>query len=87
MLVPLPTATDDHQRWNALAFADKNAAVLVEQRELTGERLAREILSLAGDAPRRDRMRSALAGCARPEAARLIVDRALALAGLAQGAA
>ena len=87
VLVPLPTATDDHQRWNALAFAGTGAAVLVEQRELTGERLAREILSLAGDAPRRDRMRSALAGCARPEAARLIVDRALALAGLAQGAA
>lgn len=87
VLIPLPTATDDHQRWNALAFVNKGAAVLVEQRELTGERLAAEILALAGDAPRRARMRTALAGCARPDAARLIVDRSLALAGVTKGAA
>ncbi|MGE0394614.1 MAG: undecaprenyldiphospho-muramoylpentapeptide beta-N-acetylglucosaminyltransferase [Vicinamibacterales bacterium] len=83
LLVPLPTATDDHQRWNAMAFVTKDAAVLVEQRDLTGERLAREILALAADPARRARMRTALAGCARPDAARLIVDRGLALAGVA----
>jgi UDP-N-acetylglucosamine--N-acetylmuramyl-(pentapeptide) pyrophosphoryl-undecaprenol N-acetylglucosamine transferase len=87
LLVPLPTATDDHQRWNATAFATKDAALLVDQRELTGERLAREILALAADPGRRARMRTALAACARPDAARLIVDRGLALAGAASGAA
>lgn len=79
VLVPLPTATDDHQRWNAMALVRQDAAVLVEQRELTGERLAQEILALLGDAPKRTRMRGALAACARPDAARLIVDRGLAL--------
>ena len=38
-------------------------------------------LALAGDAPRRERMRERLAACARPDAARIIVDRGLALAG------
>jgi len=87
LLIPLPTATDDHQRWNAAAFAGKQAAVLIEQRDLTGASLAREILALAGDAPRLGRMRAALAGCARPDAARLIVDRGLALVGVTKGAA
>lgn len=87
LLIPLPTATDDHQRWNAMAFVKKDAALLIEQRELTGERLAQDLLALAADPARRTRMRSALAGCARPDAARLIVDRGLALAGAAKGAA
>ena len=87
VLVPLPTATDDHQRWNAMAFVNQQAAVLVEQRDLTGERLAGEILALAGDATRRERMRERLAACARPDAARVIVDRGLALAGVAGEAA
>ena len=49
ILVPLPTATDDHQRKNAEALVKQGAARMVEQRELTGERLAAEILSLASD--------------------------------------
>ena len=81
ILVPLPTATDDHQRWNAMALVSQRAAVLVEQRDLTGERLAGEILAMAVDAPRREQMRARLAACARPDAARIIVDRGLALAG------
>ena len=46
ILIPLPAATDDHQRKNAEALVDGGAARMVEQRELTGERLAREILAL-----------------------------------------
>jgi UDP-N-acetylglucosamine--N-acetylmuramyl-(pentapeptide) pyrophosphoryl-undecaprenol N-acetylglucosamine transferase len=87
LLIPLPTATDDHQRWNAMAFVKQGAAVLIEQRELTGERLAQDLLALAADPDRRARIRTALAGCARPDAARLIVDRGIALVGAARGAA
>ena len=53
ILVPLPTATDDHQRQNARLLAEAGAAELIEQRELTGERLAATMLALAGDADRR----------------------------------
>jgi UDP-N-acetylglucosamine--N-acetylmuramyl-(pentapeptide) pyrophosphoryl-undecaprenol N-acetylglucosamine transferase len=81
LLVPLPAATDDHQRKNALAFVRVGAAQMVEQRELSGDRLAAEILALAADADRRRRMGDAACGMARPDAAKAIAERVLALAG------
>lgn len=81
ILVPLPTATDDHQRRNAEAMVARDAAVMIEQRDLSGERLAREVLALAADAERRQRIGAAARSLARPDAARVIVDRVLALAG------
>ena len=80
ILVPLPTATDDHQRRNALALVKQGASKLVEQRELSGDRLAAEIHSLAGDEALRRRMADAARRLARPDAARVIVDKVLALA-------
>ena len=53
ILIPLPTATDDHQRQNARALESAGAAEVMEQRELTGERLADRILALAGDREKR----------------------------------
>ena len=81
LLVPLPTATDDHQRKNADVLARAGAAEVIDQRELTPARLAAAVLALAGDAGRRARMAAAARALARPDAARAIVDRALALAG------
>ena len=80
ILVPLPTATDDHQRKNALALVRQGAAVMVEQRELTGDRIAAEILGLCGNPARRAQMRRAVRVFARPDAAKVIVDRAITLA-------
>jgi len=80
ILIPFPGATDDHQRKNAEALASVGAATLIDQRELTGERLAREIVSLAGNDVERRRMSEAAAGMARPNAAAVIVDKILELA-------
>ena len=80
ILIPLPTATDDHQRMNAAAVADAGAAEMVPQRDVTGEVLAGRLLALAGDSARRQRMSAAARSLARPDAARVIVDRALELA-------
>jgi UDP-N-acetylglucosamine--N-acetylmuramyl-(pentapeptide) pyrophosphoryl-undecaprenol N-acetylglucosamine transferase len=80
ILIPLPTATDDHQRKNADALVRQGAASMVEQRELTGERLAEAILALAGDERRRRAMGEAARRLARPDAAQVIVDRIVALA-------
>ena len=80
ILVPLPTATDDHQRRNALALVTQGAARMVEQRELSGDRISAEILALAGDAAERRSMGEAARRLARPDAARVIVDKVLALA-------
>ncbi len=49
ILVPLPTAADDHQRKNAESFVAKAAAVMILQKELTPERLRTEIESLRAD--------------------------------------
>ena len=61
ILVPLPTAADDHQRRNAEAFARIGGAVVLEERGLTGERLAAEVLTLARDRVRREDMAPAVA--------------------------
>ena len=80
LLVPLPTATDDHQRRNAEALAVEGAAELLLQEGLTGPLLAARVLALAADRDRRRRMGAAVRMFARPDAARTIVDRALELA-------
>ena len=48
VLIPLPFAADDHQRSNARAMVERGAAVMIDPLDLTGERLAREIVSLLG---------------------------------------
>jgi len=79
ILIPLATATDDHQRRNAEALAASGAADVLLQRDATGPVLAKRILSLAGDVVARTRMAEAARSLARPDAAKVIVDRALEL--------
>jgi UDP-N-acetylglucosamine--N-acetylmuramyl-(pentapeptide) pyrophosphoryl-undecaprenol N-acetylglucosamine transferase len=81
LLIPLPTASDDHQRRNAEALAAQGAAEILQPSEATGAAVAARILALAGDANRRARLATAARALARPDAARRIVDRALELVG------
>ena len=81
ILVPLPGATDDHQRQNAETLAAAGAAIVLPQAEMTGPRLAQQILQLADDGPGRAAMAAAARALSHPDAARVIVDRALELAG------
>ena len=83
ILVPLPTATDDHQRKNALALVRQGAAHMLDQRELSGDRLAAEIVAFAENADERRQVGQTARRLARPDAARVIVDRVLAVAGRA----
>jgi UDP-N-acetylglucosamine--N-acetylmuramyl-(pentapeptide) pyrophosphoryl-undecaprenol N-acetylglucosamine transferase len=79
ILIPLPTATDDHQRKNAEALASAGAAELLLQAEATGAALAGRIKGLAGDRDRRARISAAARTFARPDAAKVIADRAMEL--------
>ena len=79
VLIPLPTAADDHQRKNAEVMRDAGAAELLDQKDLTGEALASRIVTMAADVSRLDAMAAAARRLARPDAARVIVDRALLL--------
>ena len=49
ILIPLPTATDDHQRKNAEVLARVGAAEVIDQRELSGNRLAVRVMAMAAD--------------------------------------
>ena len=82
ILIPLPTATDDHQRKNAETLVTRGAARMIDQRSLTGELLAAEIVALAANDAERGSMTAAARKMARPDAAKLIVDKVLELAGV-----
>ena len=84
VLVPLPTAADDHQRKNAEAFGRTGAAVVVEQGELKSGALAGALLALIADPDRRQRMAGAARKLARPDAAARIADRVHELGGHAR---
>jgi UDP-N-acetylglucosamine--N-acetylmuramyl-(pentapeptide) pyrophosphoryl-undecaprenol N-acetylglucosamine transferase len=75
ILVPLPTATDDHQRRNAEVIVRAGGAEVIEEHELSGRRLAERIVALASDRPRQLQMAAAIERFARPDAAHRIADR------------
>ncbi len=82
IVVPLPRAANDHQRRNAAALADVAAVDVVEEVALSHE-LAPRLVALLDDRARRDRMSTAIRAAARPDAARLVVDRVEELVGCA----
>jgi UDP-N-acetylglucosamine--N-acetylmuramyl-(pentapeptide) pyrophosphoryl-undecaprenol N-acetylglucosamine transferase len=85
ILIPLPTAADDHQRKNAEAVEAAGGAIVLPQAEATGAALAARLASLIGDEASRARMSRAMHALARPDAARKIVDKGLELIQRAAG--
>ena len=83
ILIPLPTAADDHQTRNAAEFARAGAAIVADQRHTTPEALAQLIAELVADPTRRGQMSRAMAALGRPSAAREIVDELERVAGVA----
>jgi UDP-N-acetylglucosamine--N-acetylmuramyl-(pentapeptide) pyrophosphoryl-undecaprenol N-acetylglucosamine transferase len=79
ILVPLPTAADDHQSKNAGRFAEAGAAMVLDQRKSSAQDLATAVKELARDGQRRIAMSTAMRSLARPRAAQDIVDRLEAL--------
>jgi UDP-N-acetylglucosamine--N-acetylmuramyl-(pentapeptide) pyrophosphoryl-undecaprenol N-acetylglucosamine transferase len=79
LLIPLPTATDDHQRRNAEVLASAGAAEMLLEPDATGAVLAGRIKALAGDPDRRAQLSARARTFARPDAAKVIADRALEL--------
>jgi UDP-N-acetylglucosamine--N-acetylmuramyl-(pentapeptide) pyrophosphoryl-undecaprenol N-acetylglucosamine transferase len=72
ILVPYPHAADNHQVVNASNLVDRGAASMILDRELTGERLAREIAHLVSDRQALSRMSANARTFARPDAAERI---------------
>ncbi len=74
VLVPFPYAADDHQRANSAVLAGVGGAVVVEDKEWTGERMVREIEGFAGNPERLAEMATALAPLAPVGAAEHAAD-------------
>ncbi len=79
ILVPLPTAAEDHQTMNARALTDRGAAVLVRDDRTMAE-LGDVILDLLADPNKLNALRSAIAGMAISNAAGAIAAEVIRLA-------
>jgi len=81
VFIPFPAAVDDHQTANATVLTEAGAALVVQERELTPERLAAAIEELGTDREallvRAERAR----GAAAPAALAAITDLCLRAAG------
>ena len=74
ILVPLPTAADDHQLHNAQAFERAGAGRVVLDREMQGQRLFDEVKALRDDPETLNEMGEKARGFAHPHAARRAAD-------------
>jgi UDP-N-acetylglucosamine--N-acetylmuramyl-(pentapeptide) pyrophosphoryl-undecaprenol N-acetylglucosamine transferase len=74
LMIPLPTAADDHQRKNAEAMQKGGASRMILQKDLSGETLAREITALTSSPQAIEQMESSAKKLARKDAAEATVD-------------
>ena len=79
ILVPYPHATADHQTLNARYFADGGGALVVDQSRLA--EVPALALELLGDDARLASMRDAMLALAKPDAADVVADELVVLAG------
>jgi UDP-N-acetylglucosamine--N-acetylmuramyl-(pentapeptide) pyrophosphoryl-undecaprenol N-acetylglucosamine transferase len=80
VLIPYPYASADHQAANARYMEQAGAAVVIQDSELSGARLAAEVGRLLSDPSRLAAMARAAQALARPDAARDIAHELLAAA-------
>ncbi len=74
VLVPLATSTHGHQLENARVFAQAGAALVLEEKDLSGTRLADAVTGLLAEPGRLSRMGASARGLARPDAAARLSD-------------
>ena len=80
VLIPLPTAAADHQTENAKSMEAAGAAIMIPERE-AGVRLLSVLQRLLGEPAALRSMGEVARGLGRPEAARILAQSVLNLAG------
>jgi UDP-N-acetylglucosamine--N-acetylmuramyl-(pentapeptide) pyrophosphoryl-undecaprenol N-acetylglucosamine transferase len=78
ILVPFPHAVDDHQTANARFLADRGAAILLPQSDMSAEKLAQMIRAL--DRPKLLEMAKKARAVGKPDAARIVAQRCMEIA-------
>lgn len=81
VLVPYPHAVDDHQTANGNYLAENGAALLIQQRDLTPEKLAGVLTDLCTDRARLQQMSAASRTLAKPHATAQVAAICAAFAG------
>ncbi len=74
ILVPLPSATDDHQTANAREMAQAGGARTIPQDRFTSKELARQMQALGLDSDALIRAAARARACGRPDATRRLAD-------------
>jgi UDP-N-acetylglucosamine--N-acetylmuramyl-(pentapeptide) pyrophosphoryl-undecaprenol N-acetylglucosamine transferase len=82
LLVPLPHALDQDQLFNAKMLADAGGAICIEQRGLTPQRLASELVALAAEPKRLAQMAEAAKSVGTIDAAERLADLVTMVAGI-----
>lgn len=74
VIVPSPYVADDHQLKNAKALSDRNAALLVEEKDFPERALQYAVLSLLDDRDLAENLQREIKKFATPDANRIIYD-------------
>ncbi|MDP3558165.1 MAG: undecaprenyldiphospho-muramoylpentapeptide beta-N-acetylglucosaminyltransferase [Bacteroidota bacterium] len=79
VLVPLPTAAEDHQTKNAMALVNKNAAILIKDSEAS-KKLVERAIQLVNDANEQEQLKINMKQLAFLDSANVIANEVLKLA-------
>jgi UDP-N-acetylglucosamine--N-acetylmuramyl-(pentapeptide) pyrophosphoryl-undecaprenol N-acetylglucosamine transferase len=82
ILIPFPFATNDHQTRNAEALADKGAAIMINEKDLNGNKLLEVVEELLSDPKKLHLMEENSAKLGDINAAATIVDACLELVAM-----
>ena len=77
ILIPFPYAADDHQTANAKNLTDRGAALMVADKELTGDLLCELITDLKNNPEKRQAMAAAMKKTAMPHGANAVASHIL----------
>ena len=86
ILIPSPNVTENHQYHNACVLRDAGAAVMIEEKDLTGEKLYETLLEIACDSGVMREMGRRSRDLAHMQAAQRIVDEIEAVCALRKNA-
>ncbi|GAN34958.1 MAG: undecaprenyldiphospho-muramoylpentapeptide beta-N-acetylglucosaminyltransferase [Candidatus Brocadia sinica] len=82
ILIPYPHATDNHQYWNAMELVSNGGGYLVQQLDLTPEKIAELVTDLFYNKEKYDRMKMFNRGMGIPNASVNVVDNICRVIGL-----
>ncbi len=74
ILIPSPNVTENHQYHNGMALVNKGAAIMIEEKDLTPQKLLIELENLAENKDRLKKMSAAAADMAIYDAAKRMYD-------------